>query len=142
MGYLSTSVDKPCWNKRAAGAKFCDLCTIMCDFPITKSHWGLPGSQNFPLRGLKDTTTFLSYCCFPDAHPKKPPLLVDSQNNKGFFFGWPPYQVTLRKEDNSLYYGTTAQAKKIWGIFALSRQIVLEQARRRREILRIMYDYA
>ena len=51
LGYLSTSVDKPCWNQRAAGAKFCDLCTIMCDFPITKSHWRLPGAQKFPLRG-------------------------------------------------------------------------------------------
>ena len=86
LGYLSTSVDKPCWNKRAAGAKFCDLCTIMCDFPITKSHWRLPGSQNFPLRGLRDTATFFPYCCLRVDHLKKKPLLVDFQNNKGGFF--------------------------------------------------------
>ena len=82
---LVSSVDKLCWNKRAAGANFCDLCTIMCDFPITKSHWRLPGSQKFPLRGLRDTAPFFSYCCFRVDHLKNPPLLVDLQNNKGFF---------------------------------------------------------
>ena len=50
---------------------------------------------------------------------KTPPLLDDFEITRGGFFGWPTYQLTVTKVDNSPDYRAVPQAKKNWSMSAV-----------------------